>query len=201
MSGTYPTSPRPDNVRITSITPTMVSVAHSLKRQVRTRGAHRWRIDLEYSELRRDEMAPLWAFLVAQRGQYETFTIVPAGHETPLGALGGTPLVNGAVAAGLRSVPIDGLDTSITGWLKAGDFLRFDNHTKVYMLTADASSDGSGEATLTIEPALRSALADNEPVTVSSVPFTVALAQDNQEVPFRGGLRYQLNVPLIEAPE
>lgn len=200
MSGTFPTSPRPDRVTITSIAPTLVSIAHSLKRQVRSRGGHRWLLSLEYRELRRDEYAPLWAFLVAQRGQYETFTIVPAGHETPRGALGGTPLAAGGTAAGLRSVPIDGLSTSVTGWGKAGDFVKFDGHAKVYMLTADVASNGAGEATLAIEPALSAAVADNEPVSLTSVPFTVALSRDDAPLPFRGGLRADLSVELVEAP-
>lgn len=200
MSGTYPTTPRPERVTITSIAPTLVSVAHSLKRQVRSRGGHRWLLSLEYTELRRDEYAPLWAFLVAQRGQFETFTIVPAGHETPRGVLGGAPLAAGGTAAGLRSVPVDGLSTSVTGWGRAGDFVKFAAHAKVYMLTADVDSDGSGAASLSIEPALQAAVADNEALSLTDVPFTVALGRDDAPLPFRGSLRADLSVELVEVP-
>jgi len=48
-------------------------------------------------------------------------------------------------------------------------------------VTADASSDGSGDSTISIEPALITSPADNSAVTYTSVPFTVALRSGIQE--------------------
>jgi hypothetical protein len=90
--------------------------------------------------------------------------------------------VNGAAAAGAATVAIDGLTPSIAGTGKRGDFIKFNGHSKVYQLTADADANGSGQATLAIMPALLAALADNEPIVFSSVPFTLILAADTQDL-------------------
>ena len=47
------------------------------------------------------------------------------------------------------------------------------------MVTGDANSNASGQATVSIEPPLQAALADNEAVTVNKPSFTVALVQDD----------------------
>ena len=53
-------------------------------------------------------------------------------------------------------------------------------HDKVYMVVEDVTSS-SNSATVTIEPPLRTALADNSGVTYDSVPFKVHLTSDVQE--------------------
>ena len=199
MSGTLPTTPKPDSVKLTSYQPTLVSVAHSLKRQARTRGAQRWAAVLTYENWRRAEFAPLWAFLVAQRGQFEAFQAVLPGHDTPQGTATGTPLAFGAAAAGATAIPTDGWTINITGILKAGDFIKFSGHTKVYMVVADANSNGSGQATLSIMPKLVAAVADNEALTVTSVPFTWQLAGDQVEQSLRAPVWVSTEISLMEA--
>ena len=76
----------------------------------------------------------------------------------------------------------------MTGTLKAGDYIKFASHNKVYMVVADVTADGSNEATLTIEPPLITALADDSAVTYDNVPFTVHLTSDIQEF---GGCRFR----------
>ena len=63
--------------------------------------------------------------------------------------------------------------------LKAGDFIKF-AHSKVYMVVEDATSS-SNASTVTIEPPLREALANDSSVTYDAVPFTVYLVSDVQE--------------------
>lgn len=84
--------------------------------------------------------------------------------------------------------------------MKAGDFIKFASHAKVYMLTADVTTDGSGEATLAIEPALYSAVANNEALTVSSVPFTVAFSADTHEIALGLGGVFDWSCELVESP-
>lgn len=171
MSGIFPTTPAPAEIRRQSLTPTLISVAHSLKRQVRSRGSQRWSFALKYSAMKRTNMAILEAFLMAQRGQYSTFTFVPPVFGSTSGTATGTVTVSGAHTAGDNTIVITGM----TGTLKAGDFIKFAGHNKIYMLTADATT------LATIEPPLLSALANGEAVTYNSVPFTCALASDTFE--------------------
>lgn len=169
MSGTFPTSPAPQKMSVTSITPTLVSIAHSLRRQARTRGVQRWSFALSFGPSSRAAWAPLYAFLLSQKGQYSTFLFIPPRIGSTAGTGTGTVTVDGATAAGATTVAISGL----SGTLKAGDFIKFAGHVKCYMLTADATTS------MSLEPPLLSSLANTEAVTYTDVPFTCALGTDS----------------------
>ena len=140
------------------------------------------------------------AFIIKQRSQKENFTIIPPEVEDARGNVSGTVLVNGTHAIGDTTIDID----AMTGTLKAGDFVKFASHNKVYMVVADATADGSNEATITIEPPLRTALVDNSVVTYDNVPFTVHLTNDMQEFGVvgadgSGNLLYKFEIDVEEA--
>ena len=120
------------------------------------------------------------------------------GNET------GTLLVNGSHSAGDTTIAIDAFAGDGAGRLKAGDFISFASHTKVYMCVADVTADGSNEATVTIEPPLLVALADDSVVTYDNVPFTVHLTNDIQEFGVAGAdkdgaLLYQFEFDVEES--
>tara|TARA_R110000824_G_scaffold66023_5_gene171619 strand:+ start:689 stop:1261 length:573 start_codon:yes stop_codon:yes gene_type:complete len=170
----FPTSPVCNSISITSLNPTYTSVTHSLKRQVRTRGGQRWSIDATFPPLTRTAFAPVWAFAQKQKGQFGTFSFTPPIYSNTSGTATGTLLVNkiGGYIAGTTTILVNGL----TGTLKAGDFIKFAGHDKVYTITADATTS------LTIEPVLQLAVADNEVVTYNGVSFKVAFASDSQNM-------------------
>ena len=117
------------------------------------------------------------AFIIKQRSGKENFTIIPPEIEDARGNASGTILVNGTHAVGDTTINVD----AMTGTFKSGDFVSFASHTKVYMVVADVTADGSNEATLTIEPPLITALTNDSVVTYDNVPFTVHLTNDIQE--------------------
>lgn len=187
-------------MKFTSWQPTLVSLSHNLVRQARSRGgAQRWIIEATYPpNLSRAELAPLLAFSISQRGQYEIFTLVPpALWSTARGIATGTPLVNGAGQTG-RTINTKGWTASQTGILLAVDFIKFAGHDKVYLITADANSDGSGNASIVIEPALMSSPADNAAITVANVPFSVAFASDMQEFDLDPPNKHIFKVSFVE---
>lgn len=177
MSGPFPSEPPPDKATVRSHSPTLVSVSHSLKRQARSRGGQRFAIKLSWSTIERRAFAPINGFVVAQRGQYETFQITLPGFTDPLGTWAGSPVV--ASFLGGRTVSISGFTPGATG--KCGDYFKFANHTKVYILTADFTADGAGAANIAVEPAVMAILTVNEPLIAHDVPFTVAFVGDMQE--------------------
>ena len=179
MSGTFPTSPAFNSLNVQSVQNTFVSRALSGRRQARQLGGQFWKMTATFPPMTRAEFAPIYAFVVKQRGRYESFTIVPAVISTGQGSPAGTPLVDGASQTG-RSLVTDGWNASISIF-KAGDYLKIAGNDKVYMVTADVSSDGSGDATIAIEPALVASPADDAAITHSSVSFTVALTSGIQE--------------------
>lgn len=96
-------------------------------------------------------------FLYAWGAQLERSSSASTYEKTTTG-----PLVNGASQTG-RSLITDGWKASSTVLL-AGDYIQVG--TQLFMVTTDATSDASGNATLDIWPAIRSSPADNTTVTV-----------------------------------
>lgn len=202
MAGTLPAIPIPASVVIRQFSPTLVSIAHNLRRIARTLGHHRWTMDLGWAMLERDQMAEIYAFVISQSGQYENFQVIIPGHETPRGSFDSgsdTPIVMGAAQVG-TSVDLGGFRVSETNLLRKGDYAQFTNHAKVYMVVEDFSSDSSGEGTLEIFPPLQQSPADSEAVVFENVTMTVAAAQDIAETPIQPPLLYNFNLQLVEDP-
>lgn len=192
-----PTVRAPAQVSLRSMQPTRVSVAHSLKRQARTTGSQRWGLRFSYAPLKRAEFAVLHSFLLAVRGQADTFTVTLPGSGTPQGTWLGMPVVNGASQTG-RVLNLRGLTASQAAAVKAGDILTIAGQTKVYMATADAASNASGLATVAIEPALQVSPPDGAAITATNVAFTVALASDNLDTNLAPGIYYSLDIDMVE---
>lgn len=211
----YPTTLEPSGITITSISPTLVSLTHSLKRQVRRRGGQRWIIDVQYPLSSREEFAPIWAFKIGQQGQFKTFTYIPHIYGSTSGDAVSTLSVDGNHNAGDSTIACEfsvdntpalideyplvddwGLTDnevfSTTGILKEGDFIKFANHTKVYMvITASAT-------TLTIEPSLHSDIVDREEVVYNNVPFTMAFIDDTTSMKVSVNAKIAHNIKLVE---
>jgi hypothetical protein len=198
MSGTFPLTPAPSALKIQSYQPTRVSLSHNLRRSVRTNGAQRWVITADWVGLTRAQFAPIQAFVLAQRGQWDTFTAALPAHKLPQGVATGTPLVNGANQQG-RSLATRGWTANLAGVMKAGDFLGIAGQTKIYMVTADANSDSTGSATLAIEPALLMVPSDSASLAVRNVPFTLAFGSDTLESAVAPGGIYNFSLQLVEA--
>ena len=179
MSGTLPASPAFSSLNISSVQPSFVTRSISGRRQARQTHGQFFKMTAKYPPMTRAQFAPIYAFIMTQRGQYESFQVVPPVVNAPQGSPAGTPLVNGASQTG-RSVITDGWNASITVF-KAGDYCKFANHDKVYVVSADATSDGSGNSTISIEPALIISPATDSAITYTAVPFTVALTGRVQE--------------------
>ena len=196
--GTLPSSPAPAAVIPRSSQPTRASRSHSLRLTTRTRGPQMWAFRFTYAPMTRAQWAPLYAFLLSQRGQADRFNAVVPILKTPLGTWPGAPVVDGAGQTS-ATVAIRGLTASQAGAAKAGDIIKFAGHSKVYMLTQDASSDGAGKTSINFQPQLIAAIADGEALTVSSVPFTVILASDNLDSAIAEGANFKLEFDLVEA--
>jgi len=198
MSGTFPSSPAPKDVAISTNQNTIVTTTASGRRQARQIDGQRFRLRMRFPIMTRTEFAPINAFVMKQRSQMETFTYSPPTISSPLGVASGVISVNGAILAGVTSVAIDGMANSTSGVFKAGDYFRFTGQTKVYMVMADVSSNGSGQGTLTFEPPLRANVSDNAVLIYSGVDFTVGLTGDIQEFNISTENYFQYEVDLIE---
>ena len=190
MAGTYPTTPEFQAINLESRHNNVMSETVSGRMQVRTLGGQRWSFTAKYNPMTRAEFQPVFAFVMSQQGRFGTFTIVPPVIGDASGDVSGTALVNATTAAGATSVAMDG----ITGTIKAGDFIKFASHNKVYMVTADRAGAGS----VSIEPPLVSGVTDNESITYDSVPFTMRLANDVQSYNLASNEYYEYELDMIE---
>jgi hypothetical protein len=198
MSGTFPTSPAPRDVSISSNQNTIVTTTASGRRQARQIDGQRFRLRLRFPVMTRAEFAPILAFIMKQRSQMESFQYTPPTVDDALGSASTVILTNGAISAGATSCNIDGMTVSQSGVFKAGDFFRFTGQEKVYMCVSDVSSNGSGAGTLTFEPPLRTAVSDNTIIIYDDVDFTVGLTGDIQEFTIGTENYFQYEIDLIE---
>jgi len=171
----------------------------TFRRQVQ---GQRFSFTVSYPPMTRSEFAPLMAFIMKQRNRKENFTVTFPSYFNAQGNETGTLLVNGSHTATDTTIAIDGFAGDGAGRLKAGDLIKF-AHDKVYMVVEDATSS-SNASTVTIEPPLREALADDSSVTYDSVPFNVHLTSDVQEfatgqVDKDGNLLFTYEFDVIES--
>ncbi len=182
MSGAFPISTAKfESLGIKSIQNTIISKTVSGKKLARQIDNQRFGFTARIITAKRSDVyGELMAFIVKQRSSKENFTIIPPEIEDARGSETGTVLVNGVHAVGDTTIAMDGFAGDGAGRFKAGDFIKFASHTKVYMVVADATSS-SNASTVTIEPPLITALADDSVVTYDNVPFTVHLTNDIQQ--------------------
>jgi len=182
MSGAFPiSSAKFQTMGIKSIQTTIISKSDSGKRLARQIDGQRWGFTVSIiTSTRSSVYGELMAFIIKQRSGKETFTIIPPEIEDARGNETGTILVDGVHAVGDTTIDLDGFAGDGAGRFLAGDFISFNSHSKVYMIVADVTSS-SNAATVTIEPPLTTALANNGAVTYDNVPFTVYLTSDLQE--------------------
>ena len=182
MSGAFPiSSAKFETLGIKSIQTTIISKSDSGKRLARQVDGQRWGFTASIiTSTRSSVYGELMAFIVKQRSGKETFTIIPPEIEDARGNETGTILVDGVHAVGDTTIDLDGFAGDGAGRFLAGDFISFNSHSKVYMIVSDVTSS-SNAATVTIEPPLTTALANDSSVTYDNVPFTVHLTNDMQE--------------------
>ena len=182
MSGAFPISnSKFETMGIRSIQNTIISKSQSGKKLARQIDNQRFGFTARIITAKRSDVyGELMAFIIKQRSGKENFTIIPPEIEDARGTETGTVLVNGVHAVADTTIAMDGFAGDGAGRFKAGDFIKFASHDKVYMVVADATSS-SNACTVTIEPPLITALADDSVVTYDNVPFTVHLTNDIQE--------------------
>jgi len=205
MSGAFPiSSAKFSTMGIKSIQNTIISKSDSGKRLVRQIDGQRFAFTVQIiTGTRASVYGELMAFIMKQRSGKETFTIIPPEIEDARGNETGTILVNGVHAVGDTTIAVDGHQNDNPNAFKAGDFIKFASHNKVYMIVADVQAS-SNASTVTIEPPLIATVADDSVVTYDNVPFTVYLTNDIQEfgvsgVSNDGKLYYEYQFDVEEA--
>ncbi len=130
--------------------------------------------------------ADAWeAFILGCRGMSNYFLLGDPTAATPKGPATGTPVVSGAGQTGY-SLVTRGWTPSISSILQAGDYIQIGSLStlsagyapRLYRLTANASTDATGDATLSIWPNLRDLPADGTAIIVTNCVGMMRLASN-----------------------
>lgn len=132
-----------------------------------------------------------------------------------VGALGGTPLVDGASQTG-STLNVKGGSNSITGWIKKGDIFTIDGVYSInpqtylstgqlqqFVATADADTDGTGDIAISISPEINDGTlttldADGNSISLAAFQNVTAAPADDAPVNVLGtaGTTYRQNIAL-----
>ncbi len=122
------------------------------------------------------ETAHAWgAFLDRLAGMSGSFLMAPPDRTTPEGTQTSNFTVASSAALRATSISVSGMGAAAT--LKAGDRIEIGNI--IYEQVVDVTADGSGLATLTIEPPLKVALAGSETIQTTSMLGEFRLTSNN----------------------
>ena len=125
------------------------------QQQVYEHDGQQWKATFTLPPMLKDKAAVWLSFLTQLRGRRGTFKIGDQDRKTIQGTATGTVRVNGASQTG-NQVALDGFTASRANVFKAGDYIQINSY--LYMVIEDVSANGSGEANVKIEPALRSSI-------------------------------------------
>jgi len=128
-----------------------------------------WQTTVTLPPMKRADAGAWQSFLMQLNGRFGTFLLGDPDGKTIQGSASTVISVNGDHSIGAFDVVVDGCTASSTEF-KKGDYVQFGSgaSSKLHMIVADITSDSSGNATLQIEPPLKTALSDDDVVTYSN---------------------------------
>lgn len=191
---TFPSTPKPNGMSWRLVMPAQTNVSEwTGRRQTIASGRGWWECQLSLPPIVGTTNVNAWrAFIAKSRGKANDFQI-PVDPTAQSSAVA-TPLVNGASQTG-RTLNTDGWPVSSTV-LVAGQFVTINN--QLLQLTENVTSNGSGVATLTFEPPIRTAPSDNAAIEFRN-PYCLMYMVEEPTLSVENGYVYSLSLNLRES--
>jgi len=159
-----------------------------------------WAVDFKLPTITSRVTASDWiAFGAKLEGRYGIILLGDPAARLPRGVATGSPLVDGVDQTG-NTLNTKGWTAGVTGVLLKGDYIQLGSGSsaRLHMITEDADSDGSGEAALSIVPALRTSPADEAVIVVNNAVGAFRLTSDEFSWSVEPGPRYRFSFSAIE---
>lgn len=170
---TFPSIPF-TNMTLRSNNPTRVTTAINGIEQRDSLGAQYYSLNVTFQNLSKANQRLLMAFIDEMQGPLTAFDIaLPSYLGNSTGVYTGTISVPGSHAVGSTTVNITTPTATIGDVvLKAGDLVRFSNHSKIYSVKSDRTASPPSAVTLSLNQALRSAVSA---VTLTHTNLTMSV--------------------------
>jgi len=191
----YPQNPAFNAVNFRINTPTLITNTVSGKSRRVGMGHSFYTFTVKYAALTRYEYGPIAGYISQLYGPMESFEIIvpemsysKVGNQTT-----STVTTSAAVLAGVDSVPVTGVTTG-KNLLRAGDFFKFSNHSKVYMCATTWTAGNP----LYFSGSLVKDVPSGTSIVYNEVPFTCILDNTVQEFSVGVGGITQVQLDLKE---
>lgn len=191
---TFPNTPAPSGMTWRLIQPAQNNISGwTGARQVLASGRGWWECSVSLPPMVGEAyVAPWRSFFAKLQGTANDFRL-PV-NEIAQSSSTATPLVNGGSQTG-RSIATDGWPLSSTV-LSAGMYVTINN--QLLQLTADVVSNGSGQATISVAPAVRTSPANDAPIEYKN-PFALVYMLEEPTVSVEPGLVYSTSFSARES--
>tara|TARA_R110002167_G_scaffold124454_1_gene303919 strand:- start:2 stop:628 length:627 start_codon:yes stop_codon:yes gene_type:complete len=144
--------------------------------QVFQHEGEQWKATFTLPPMKKEKAAVWLGFLMSLRGRRGTFKLGDQDRKNIQGTATGTVLVRGASQTG-NAINLDGFTASRANVFLAGDYIQINSY--LYMVSANVTANGSGQATVYVEPELRTGIEPiNDNTTVIYTNTTTLMRLD-----------------------
>lgn len=157
---TLPTAPAFSKARWTLKRATALSESpFTGQQQVFDYGYALWTATLTLPPMMREQAANWEAFMMKLHGRKGTFLLGDPDAKTIQGGANTTATLNADIAVGDFTIEINTNNANLVNVFKAGDYIQLGTAgtAKLYMIVDNATSNGSGVATVNVEPQIKTA--------------------------------------------
>lgn len=194
----YPQSPSFNAVSFRVNTPTLTTETFSGKTRRTGYGTSFYTWQVKYPILTPAEAGIVTGYLAQTYGPAFSFEIIlpEISDSKSTNQPTSTPATSASASKGAKSVTLSncGANTVLLG----GDYIKFDNHSKVYQVVGTATADGSGNMTLYFSGSLVDDVPSGTDLIFNNVRFTAICDNDFQQVDVGLGGMASLNVNMRE---
>ena len=171
------------SVKFTSEQPSSISRTNSGRVISRAIVGQRWKIQISYNPMTREQFEPIYAFLQEKRGRLQPFFVILPQYSTSRDStLNRTVTTNTAVSAGANHFVAAGFGSG-NGELKIGDMINFNDsnnstHKKAYQITrvltnsdylTGGTQPSSSQRLYYVSPQIEKAVASGQGVVLSLI--------------------------------
>jgi len=129
-----------------------------------------WSATLTLPPMKRSDAANWQAFILKLHGRKGTFLLGDPDARTPRGTISGAVTLGANASVGDFTISISTSQNSLVNAFRAGDYIQLGSGgtSKLYMIVDDVTTDGSGDADINIEPAIKTAATSGATVTYTN---------------------------------